>query len=343
MKPFNQLILGILAAIGTGVLVLSAISLSLTEGQSLTSVVVSPTSIQLSVTPVEGNTAVIPLKPSATLTQSLSTLCPPPEGWRSYVVQPGDALSELATRSGLHVAQLRAANCLLSTQLLSGTIIFLPPSAPTNTVPPAPPTTEPLPTSAVTLPTAQAQPTARPTNTSIPCGPPSGWVLYTVQPNDTLYRLSQAYGISVYQLQRANCLSGTLIQAGTRIYVPYVIIRTPVPTFTQAATQTPSSTSAPVETNTPSVTATNAGTFTPTDTNVPTQPTPTIAEVPTDTPVPTFTNTPEPSTATNTAVPVVPTPTTASPPSPTPVVQVTTPTVSGTMSGNLSNNVNANH
>jgi LysM repeat protein len=53
------------------------------------------------------------------------------------------------------------------------------------------------------------------------CGPPEGWVSYTVQAGDNLFRLSRELGLTVAQLQSANCLgSSILIRAGDQLYVP---------------------------------------------------------------------------------------------------------------------------
>lgn len=123
-------------------------------------------------------------------------------------------------------------------------------------------------------------PSLRPTE---PCGPPRGWVEYIVQRGDTLYSLAQELGVSVYQLQQANCLgSSTIIVAGHMIYVPHL------PARTATATDEPRSTATPVPTAT--YTPTQVPTSTPTQT---TEPSPTTA--PTETPAPTDTNTPEPT------------------------------------------------
>jgi LysM repeat protein len=53
------------------------------------------------------------------------------------------------------------------------------------------------------------------------CVPPPGWVIYTVRTGDTLYGLSLALGISVNELETANCLTNpSLIYVGQQLYVP---------------------------------------------------------------------------------------------------------------------------
>lgn len=43
---------------------------------------------------------------------------------------------------------------------------------------------------------------------------------YTVQPGDSLYLISQKFGVSVEQIKQANQLSGNLIYIGQRLYIP---------------------------------------------------------------------------------------------------------------------------
>lgn len=106
---------------------------------------------------------------------------------------------------------------------------------PTSTLTPSPsptPITSPTPTSSSTptnTPTI-ASPTI--TESISICGPPSRWVVYTVRPGDTLYRLSKVLGVSISQLQEANCLgNSTAIRAGTGLYVPFLPPASPGPTI----------------------------------------------------------------------------------------------------------------
>jgi len=44
--------------------------------------------------------------------------------------------------------------------------------------------------------------------------------MYTVQPGDSLYLISQKFGVSVEQIRQANQLSGNIIYVGQRLYIP---------------------------------------------------------------------------------------------------------------------------
>ena len=52
--------------------------------------------------------------------------------------------------------------------------------------------------------------------------PPSSWMGYTIQAGDTLSQLALDAGISVPQLQRANCLADSMIVAGNLLYIPNI-------------------------------------------------------------------------------------------------------------------------
>jgi LysM repeat protein len=97
----------------------------------------------------------------------------------------------------------------------------------------------------------------------VQCGPPYGWIHgYTVEPGDTLYRISVRFETTVEMLRQANCKTGTVIYSGERLWVPYMATATPgitiIPTFpsaTPTATETPSATATPSATMEPSATA----------------------------------------------------------------------------------------
>jgi LysM repeat protein len=210
------------------------------------------------------------------------TSCPPPTGWIAITIQPGDDLVSLALRYQSTPENLLIANCLFSTDLPTGSILYVPPF---------------------------------PTQTSVPCGPPPGWVRYIVRPGNTIYSLSQAFGVSSTQLQFANCLSPNqyILPVGQSIWVPNYATRTPratgtatltpvsiiFPTVTRTATVTPTATKIPTSTvtNVPTSTATNVPTVTqtPVPSFTPTTPTATVAASPTTPPTATATITAFPS------------------------------------------------
>lgn len=100
--------------------------------------------------------------------------------------------------------------------------------------------------------------TARPLQTSTTaCGPYTGWIKgYIVQPGDTLFRIATMHGISVKILQQANCKTGTVIYAGERLWVPFLVPAptelTVIPTFpTPTDEATPTSSPTATQTSTP--------------------------------------------------------------------------------------------
>jgi len=56
--------------------------------------------------------------------------CQIPSGWQAYVIQRGDTLSRIARAYGTSYPTLMQANCLSSTVIYPGWIIYVPPSAP---------------------------------------------------------------------------------------------------------------------------------------------------------------------------------------------------------------------
>lgn len=266
MKNLWPVLRGILIALVSLGILIGGLSLSMAEGNMVSKPSPSPTSTPAPTSsptwlPFTTTRADTPTSASPTWTPSLiltPTNCPPPTGWLAYIIKPGDTLESLAAHFQINTDELQQANCLPTTVLLPGVIIYVP-SVPLI-----------------------------PTQTRIPCGPPLGWITYIVQPSDTLYHLSQSFGIAVPELQRANCFgSSTLLHVGQMIYVPPWATRTPSPTFPGISTptyipsdtpiltpETPTDTSPEVSTDTP----TEVWTDTPTESPIPDTPT----EIPTD-------------------------------------------------------------
>ncbi|KPL76097.1 hypothetical protein ADN00_12205 [Ornatilinea apprima] len=210
MKIVQQVVAGFLVACVSLGLVIGAFSAAFAE-----SAVFSTATLESSPEPTQPAPAYIPLptrtptkQPPPTLTPTIA--CLPPEGWQKYETQSGDTIEELAARFAITKEQIRAANCLISDQILPNTELYLP------RVP------------ATLTPSATINPTATPG-----CGAPAGWITYTVRLNDNLFRIGYNFGISVQELQTANCLGNTqIIRPGQVLYVPNVATRTPLPSAT---------------------------------------------------------------------------------------------------------------
>jgi len=95
-----------------------------------------------------------------------------------------------------------------------------------------------------------------------PCGSPNTWVVYIVQPGDSLYHVSQIYGVTVAELQRANCLgSSTTLHTGQLLYVPPWAPIAPTPTTIIVVLPTTLPTDIPTAKPTHKPTATTAPTL----------------------------------------------------------------------------------
>ncbi len=228
MSLLREAFSGILAAAATSLLVFGAITLTITEGM-----VMSPAA-ELSTQTTAPTEAIFPdfpgfvtatsrptIRPTARLvaatTVAPTSTCPIMVGWERYTILPGDTVQSIATARGISPEALMEKNCLMSSQLQAGWLLFLPPLPPTATA------------SATLTPVLSVTPTS--------CVPPADWVRYVVQSGDTLFKISAMYGVRVYELQVANCLGPTtMIYPRDVLYVPNV---TPRYTATPQPTQVP--------------------------------------------------------------------------------------------------------
>jgi LysM repeat protein len=168
---------------------------------------VSPMTSTITIT----NTVLPTQTETATITQTFTptitftpTSCPIPTEWKAYTIKQGDTLSDLAKSRKSTVEAIQQGNCLISDQIAPGMILYLPP------IPPKPTSTE------------EIEPE--------PCSQPDGWIVYTVQPGDTLYALAAAVGVSVQEIQQANCMgTSTFLEVGKTLYLPHQPTA-PVPT-----------------------------------------------------------------------------------------------------------------
>jgi len=170
-----------------------------------------------------------------------------------------------------------------------------------------------IPVEDVQSPTATKTPTAISTS----CGAPDGWVIYIVKVGDTLTSIAEDQGVSITELQNANCLTAAAVYVGQRLYVPHNYVSTPVPTWTAtkippataAFTNTPFPTKTQEPTEAPTQEPTLQPTLEPTATEIPPLPTETSPPIPSETPIPPPTDPPGPTaTPTPISLPITPTP-----------------------------------
>ncbi len=110
---------------------------------------------------------------------------------------------------------------------------------PTNT---STPTQTPIPTATATpTHTTTPTPTATATETTTPIAtpteevacvpsPPSGWVRYIIQANDTLSGLATRGNTTLQRIQEVNCLEGNLLSIGATLWLPASVLPTATPT-----------------------------------------------------------------------------------------------------------------
>lgn len=202
MKSLVRIGFGILASLTSAFFILGAAMLSFTEDallltptvrsniirlstpETLPSEQIQPSAVQL--IPV---TSII-LRPTRTsvvgdwLLETLGpvepTPCPrPPAGWKGYVVQPGDILSQISLHFGISIADIQYYNCLGSSDMIRyGEMLFLPDIF--TSTPPDSPSPEPTLT-----PTEASTETPAPTQTETPSPSATAPVEETEVPTQT--------------------------------------------------------------------------------------------------------------------------------------------------------------
>jgi LysM repeat protein len=254
MKALRQMGSGFIIGAVSLILVIGGISLALAETSSST---LPPTASPTSTTFAVEFASPLPTQniPTASSTATPTTVvntpqaasCNIPSGWIALSVGTNDTLYSIAERYKTTADNLSIGNCLDTTTVPAGSILYVPPV---------------------------------PTVTVIPCGPPFGWIKsYSVKAGDNLFRISLLYRTTVAKLQSANCMgSSTKINVGQVLYVPNVATSTPKVTITN----TPVPTTA-IPTNTYTVTpdfSTPTPTFIVTSSPIPTTFTPSITPLP---------------------------------------------------------------
>lgn len=260
MRDFRNALVVALISIG---LTIGSLSISLVE--FVPQAIPTPTNIILpSPLPLTATSTLIPSPTSTTgaesptpsptwtftITASPPASCQPPAGWGQIIVRADDTLESIAQRYHTTRDALRAGNCLLSDNLVAGSILYAP-SVTTATMP--------------------------------SCSPgASGWSKsYVVMGGDTLYTIATNHYSTVGLLKSVNCKSTDLILPGEVLWVPDVATRTPPPTPLPGDTVTPIPTEPLTETALPFTVTPQ-----PTETPVPDTATPSPTEAPTNTPEP---------------------------------------------------------
>ena len=238
MKPFRSGVLGMVGALATGALVIGALAPGLRESvpQKLATPTLRATLPVPNLTPLPSSEA--PETPYASTPRPVTVAtsptnpaaCPPPSGWITYTVSTGDDVRTLAETHGSSLEQIMVENCLISDMVLSDTITYLPPFAPTAATP------------GETFPIVGYSPAS----TEKACVQPTGWIKYTVklggQPDPYLCKIPYfsfkftigklpgreypPHGLAIMGTKRpnpdlyllANCHATTSGHTGTTIY-----------------------------------------------------------------------------------------------------------------------------
>lgn len=147
--------------------------------------------------------------PSTSSQPSVESTTPRPMTQGTYTVRPGDSLWAIANRHGMTISQLKQVNGLRSNMIHPGDRLKVVKETQSATRPqpsrPANPSERP----------AQPRPTETPSNPSNR----TQTVYYTVKPGDSLWLISNKYGLTINELKRLNGLASNMIHPGNKLRV----------------------------------------------------------------------------------------------------------------------------
>ncbi len=124
-----------------------------------------------------------------------------------YTVVPGDTLYGVSKRFNMSVDDIRSINNLSSDALSVGQVIQI--NVPSGSLPTPPPPSPPPP------PRPSTPPPASPSATGS-----SAYTTYSVQAGDSLYKISQKFGVSVDAILSANGLQSNNLTVGQQLRIP---------------------------------------------------------------------------------------------------------------------------
>lgn len=164
-----------------------------------------------------------PVTRASTPTGSVKTSGAPISQGASYVIQRGDTLSGIATRAGLTVAEIKAANALTSNRIVTGKSLSIPKKGEVNVDAYSAPVFDPAPVAVAPIaglaPIAELAPVAdlAPVATSA-SAPVYEHVLY---PGETIEDVARQYGSSPEEILLLNGIADpSVVKPGTKLLVP---------------------------------------------------------------------------------------------------------------------------
>jgi LysM repeat protein len=194
-------------------LIFGSLVMSVVEGSENEEMIIQATSpIEIIVYPAKI------IEPTATATTPLPVVLPPattpvcdyPNTWHAYSVEFGDTLNNIADSLLVAAEKIIEGNCIEIPFLDEGDVIYLPVK---STLAPPIEHTQIITSFATEIPQIE----------EVSCGAPTDWKTYAVKKGDTLFSISNAFGVEIPQIQFANCMGeSTSVITGIVLNVPNV-------------------------------------------------------------------------------------------------------------------------
>lgn len=162
-------------------------------------------------------------------------------GFIQHVIRPGENLFRISLRYGVTISQIQAANPFITNPnvIYAGMVLQIPTGAPPPVTVTPPPTVTPGGPTVTPVPPTAVPPTVPPPPTTTP----GGQTTYVVRSGDTLGRIAQRFGTTVFAIAQANnIVNPNLIFPGQVLTIPVPgggTPSTPIPPTQPGPTVTP--------------------------------------------------------------------------------------------------------
>lgn len=163
-------------------------------------------------------------RPAAPAPSSRTAPAAPIKQGESYVIQKGDTLSRIASRAGISIAELKAANSLTSDRIIAGKSLTIPKKGAVSTAAAVPEVKQAVaPVAAAPAPAGLESAPAEPDDETAPVASAAAAPAYehVLYPGETLEDVARQYGSSQMEIMKLNSITDPAdVKPGTKLLVP---------------------------------------------------------------------------------------------------------------------------